>query len=145
MRTGTLIAAAMAGTVAVLGVGAAPGFAAKKVAKARPIAAMRPASMSMLALTIAQGEKGTPAQRRAMLTCSPPGGSIQQPRAACAAIAAAKGDLSKLPAGDGMCMMIYDPVTVTATGRWKSRPVRYIHTYSNACVLKQETGAVFGF
>jgi hypothetical protein len=129
----------------VLGVGAEPGFAAEKVAESRPIAAMRQVPMSMLALTIAQGEKATPAERRALLTCSPAGGNVEQPRQACAAINAAKGDLSKLPAGDGMCMMIYDPVTVSATGRWKSRPVRYTHTYSNACVLKQETGAVFGF
>jgi hypothetical protein len=145
MRTGTLIAAAMAGTVAVLGVGAAPGFAAKKVAKSRPIAAVRPAAMSMLALTVAQGEAATPVQRRALLTCNPAAGTVQQPRAACAAINAAKGDLSKLPAGDGMCMMLWDPVTVSASGHWKGKPVKYVHTYSNACVLKQETGAVFAF
>jgi hypothetical protein len=42
-------------------------------------------------------------------------------------------------------MMLYDPVTVTASGHWKGRALRYTHTYSNSCVLKQETGAVFAF
>jgi hypothetical protein len=42
-------------------------------------------------------------------------------------------------------MMIYDPVTVTATGRWKAKPVRFTHTYGNPCVLHAATGAVFAF
>jgi hypothetical protein len=39
--------------------------------------------------------------------------------------------------------MQYDPVTVTATGRWEGRAVRYQHTFGNACLLHVDTGPVF--
>jgi hypothetical protein len=140
MRTGSLLAAAVAGTVAVLSIGSAPSFAA---AKHRPMA--RPMQVSMLSLSYAPGEKAAPAQKRATLTCNPAGGTVTQAKQACADITTAKGDLSKLPIADGMCMMLYDPVTVSATGRWKGKTVKYTKTYGNACVLKNETGAVFQF
>ena len=44
----------------------------------------------------------------------------------------------------GLCTMQWDPVTVTATGRWKGRKVGYTHTFGNACTLAMTTGAVFG-
>jgi hypothetical protein len=79
------------------------------------------------------------------LTCSPAGGTHKQAKAACAALKAAKGNPAAIKNDGSMCMMIYDPVTVTATGNWKNKPVRYTHTYGNPCVLKASTGAVFAF
>jgi hypothetical protein len=98
---------------------------------------------TQLRLTYAKGEKARPAQRAVSLTCGPAGGTHQRAREACAAIGAVRGDLAALHVSDDMCTMQYDPVTVTATGRWKGRTVRYERTFGNACVLRVETGPVF--
>ena len=135
----TIVALATAATAGLLGLGAVPSYAA------RPITHTRDAAQSQLVLTISAGEKARPAQRRATLTCSPAGGTHTQAKAACAALKAAKGNPAAIKNDGSMCMMIYDPVTVTATGKWRSKPVRYTHTYGNPCVLKASTGAVFAF
>jgi hypothetical protein len=98
---------------------------------------------TQLRLTYAKGEKARPAQRTASLTCGPAGGSHQLAREACAAISSVRGDLGALHVSDDMCTMQYEPVTVTATGRWKGRTVRYQRTFGNSCVLRVETGPVF--
>ena len=139
MRTFVALATAAAGTVGLIGLGAAPTYAA------RPITHARDAAQSQLTLTISAGEKARPAQRRVLLTCSPAGGTHTKAKAACAALAAAKGNPAAIKNDGSMCMMIYDPVTVTATGRWKNKPLRYTHTYGNPCVLHAATGALFNF
>ena len=139
MRTFVALATAAAGTVGLIGLGAAPSYAA------RPITHARDAAQSRLTLTISAGENARPAQRRALLTCSPAGGTHTQAKAACATLAAAKGNPAAIKNDGSMCMMIYDPVTVTAIGRWKNKPVRYTRTYGNTCVLHAATGALFNF
>lgn len=97
-----------------------------------------------LVLTVSQGESTTPVQRRASLTCRPAGGSHKQARDACSALAKVGGDFGRLQVTTGMaCTMQYDPVTVTAVGRWKGRRVDYKKTYGNACSLTNTTGPVF--
>jgi hypothetical protein len=130
------IATVAAGTVGFVGTAAAPSYAA------RPI---KLSAQSQLVLTTAAGEKARPVQRRVVLTCSPAGGTHKQAKAACAALNAAKGNPAAIKNDGSMCMMIYDPVTVTATGRWKAKSVRFTHTYGNPCVLHAATGAVFAF
>jgi hypothetical protein len=105
-------------------------------------AAARPTG-SWLRLTVAAGEAATPVSRQAWLRCRPVGGTHPLPRETCAAIAAVRGDLVALQPAGGSCTMQYAPTTVTATGRWKSRVVRYKHTFSNQCVLYDATGPVF--
>src|SRR5262249_11383018 len=56
-----------------------------------------------LRLTVAEGESATPAQRRASLTCEPPGGTHPRPRPACAALARVGGDFAALHVNGGMC------------------------------------------
>src|SRR4051794_9280607 len=148
-RLATLGAAALRGVTSVAIAGsaglAAVAFAASP-ADAAPswtTVAARMSTTSRLWLTVAKGESVRPAQQRVWLTCNPDGGSHPDPAAACAAISAAKGDLSALPPGDMFCTMQYDPVTVTADGWWKGRPVHYRHTFGNGCVLRNETGPVF--
>src|SRR6266516_1874366 len=121
----TFVALATAATAGLLGLSAAPTYAA------RPITHARDAAQSQLVLTISAGEKARPAQRRARLTCAPAGGTLKQAKAACALLKAAKGNPAAIKNDGSMCMMIYDPVTVTATGNWRSKPVRYTHTYGN--------------
>jgi hypothetical protein len=98
---------------------------------------------SQLKLTIAHGERARPALRTASLTCGPAGGSHPRARDACAALAAVGGDFGALHVDTGACTMQYDPVTVTATGLWRGKPVRYRHTFGNSCTLHLETGPVF--
>lgn len=95
-------------------------------------------------LTVAKGESTKPVQRRASLTCRPAGGSHKMARDACSALAKVGGDFGRLQQGAGVaCTMQYDPVTVTAVGRWKGKRVDYKKTYGNACSLSTTTGPVF--
>jgi hypothetical protein len=84
--------------------------------------------------------------RGVLLDCEaqPPG---RHPNAAeaCAAIDAAGGDFDALPAKDGICTKQYAPVTVSATGLHRGRPVSWHKTYGNACEMGYSTGAVFRF
>jgi Subtilisin inhibitor-like len=132
MRRILALATAAAGTAGCLALEPAPSYAAGSAG-------------SRLVLTIAAGEKAKPVQHRVTLTCSPAGGTHKQAKAACAALNAAKGDPAAITNDGSMCMMIYDPVTVTANGRWKGKAVRFTHTYGNPCVLHAATGAVFAF
>jgi hypothetical protein len=124
-----LLAAVGAAEAAVPGAALAAG-----AAKARTI---------RLVLTVAKGESSTPVQRRASLTCQPAGGTHRQARDACAQLAKVGGQFDRLRLDGGACTMQWDPVTVTASGRWKGRKVAYRHTFGNACTLSTTTGAVF--
>ncbi|WP_371525734.1 SSI family serine proteinase inhibitor [Streptomyces sp. NBC_01283] len=64
---------------------------------------------------------------------------------ACAAIDAAHGDFDALPAKQGICTKQYAPVTVSATGHHRGKPVSWNKTYGNACEMGYSTGAVFRF
>ncbi|MEV0129479.1 SSI family serine proteinase inhibitor [Dactylosporangium sp. NPDC050688] len=101
------------------------------------------AKPTKLVLTVARGETTTPVQRRASLTCRPAGGSHKQARDACSALAKVGGNFTRLQVTGGACTMQYDPVTVTAVGRWKGKRVDYRKTYGNACALSTTTGPVF--
>lgn len=103
-------------------------------------AAVKP---TQLVLTVAKGESGKPATSRASLRCRPAGGSHKQARDACTALAKVGGDFARLTGEGGACTMQYDPVTVTAAGRWKGKRVNYKKTYGNACSLTTTTGPVF--
>ncbi|MER7001837.1 subtilase-type protease inhibitor [Dactylosporangium sp. NPDC000555] len=119
---------------------AAPGSAlAANAATAR----VATAKGTQLVLTVAKGDSSGPARRRAVLICQPAGGTHRQARDACTQLAKVGGKFDRLRLDGGMCTMQWDPVTVTATGRWKGRKVAYRHTFGNACTLSTTTGAVF--
>ncbi|MCP3800981.1 subtilase-type protease inhibitor [Allokutzneria sp. A3M-2-11 16] len=99
-----------------------------------------------LVLTGNPGEAVTPAAKWVLLTCGPNGGTHPAPGASCSALAATGGSISTLRLDrDAICPMIYDPVTVSATGVWQGRRIREQITFPNRCVLIAETGPVFGF
>ncbi|QFZ73681.1 serine protease [Streptomyces fagopyri] len=86
---------------------------------------------------------GVPGTRGALLLCDPPQGHPHAARA-CAELAAAEGDIGRIPDTPGvLCPMIYAPVTAAARGAWDGRPVTYTHTFANSCVMGAATGAVF--
>ncbi|MFI1888733.1 SSI family serine proteinase inhibitor [Streptomyces jumonjinensis] len=84
--------------------------------------------------------------RGVTLQCDPaPAGSHPRAAQACAALDAAEGDPERLAADGRMCTMEHDPVTVTARGEHRGTPVAWRETYSNSCVMRGETAAVFDF
>ncbi|WP_225095625.1 SSI family serine proteinase inhibitor [Streptomyces sp. CoH27] len=95
-----------------------------------------------LSLIVTRGDAPTRTTRGALLLCDPPQG---HPRAAeaCTELAAADGDIARIPADNVFCPMIYAPVTAYARGQWNGRPVDFRQTYPNACVMNARTGAVF--
>jgi hypothetical protein len=99
-----------------------------------------------LDLTISEGLVPLAAPRARTLRCDPPSGNHPYSEAACHDVAAAEGDLARLPGEPGkVCNGMYKPVTVTALGEWRGIPVRFEQSYRNACKLTASTGLVFGF
>ncbi|WP_026424092.1 SSI family serine proteinase inhibitor [Actinokineospora inagensis] len=83
--------------------------------------------------------------RLAVLQCSPNGGTHPSATLACAQLSQVDGRFDKLNVNQGVaCVMIYDPVQVSAAGLWGRRVVHYAHTFGNACELRAATGVVFG-
>ena len=136
----TRLATAAGVLLAVVAAEAAAPSAARAATNSPAMNVKRPTA---LVLTVAKGESGQPAQRRAVLTCQPAGGTHQKARNACTELAKVGGRFAELQLGGGMCTMQYDPVTVTANGLWKGRKVAYRHTFGNACTLATTTGPVF--
>jgi Subtilisin inhibitor-like len=82
----------------------------------------------------------------ATLRCDPAGGSRPNAEGACAALAAAGGDFSKLTgAPDMICPDIFDPVTARARGEYRGVPVAFYRTYPNRCELDRQTAPIFQF
>lgn len=97
---------------------------------------------SVLTLTL-RNDSGEIAS--ATLECGPAGGSHSHHDRACRALVAVDGDFAKLPKEQILCPMIYAPVTATASGHWQSRPVVFVHTYTNQCAANAESASVFDF
>ncbi|MEU0518489.1 SSI family serine proteinase inhibitor [Streptosporangium sp. NPDC006007] len=102
--------------------------------------------LKALVLSFAYGERPVPVARHALLSCDPPRGTHPDPYGACEALIPVRGNPAELtPLPDVICTMQYDPVTVTATGVWDGRFIRFQQTYGNACSLYAATGVVFSF
>ncbi|WP_018547150.1 SSI family serine proteinase inhibitor [Streptomyces sp. LaPpAH-108] len=95
-----------------------------------------------LHLTVSQGETIAPGSPRALLLCDPPRGTAHAAEA-CAQLAAADGDIDRIPPKEVFCTMLYAPVTAHASGVWHGHRVEYTRTFSNGCVLSARTGSVF--
>ncbi|WP_326691277.1 MULTISPECIES: SSI family serine proteinase inhibitor [unclassified Streptomyces] len=84
--------------------------------------------------------------RGVTLDCEPaPHGHHPHAVEACAALDRAGGDLDALSGDHGPCTKEYDPVTVSAQGTHRGRPVSWQKTFPNACTLHAATGPVFDF
>ncbi|MEU6737977.1 SSI family serine proteinase inhibitor [Streptosporangium sandarakinum] len=113
----------------------------------RPAPLLSPENMRVLVLTATPGEQfSAAASRSALLVCDPPRGSHPQGAQACGQLSVVNGEFTALRPLPGVaCTMQYDPVTVTASGIWDGRTVRYQHTFGNSCVMRSTTGSVFAF
>lgn len=97
-------------------------------------------------LSVNPGEDVSADARRVLLQCHPAGGDHPQPVRACMRLAARGGHVSELNAHpDRPCTLLHAPVTVSASGTWRGRLVRYQETFGNDCVLHAKTGVVFEF
>jgi hypothetical protein len=81
--------------------------------------------------------------RSVSLTCRPAGGTHGRAADACAALIAAGGDPTDIPAADVMCTMEHAPLIARVTGRYQNRTVRYRQTFGNSCEMARQTGALF--
>ncbi len=80
-----------------------------------------------------------------VLTCEPNGGTHPKRDKACAVLAGANGDFSKINARHQACTLIYAPVDVTAVGTWRGKPVSFHATYPNRCAADRDSDDVFAF
>ncbi|WP_433370097.1 SSI family serine proteinase inhibitor [Streptosporangium sp. CA-115845] len=100
-----------------------------------------------LVLTLTQRSTVLPSTRAVVLQCSPVGGGTHpKTREACTALEPASGDVRKFkPAAGLVCPMIYEPVTVSAVGVWRSRFTMSSQTFGNSCQMRNALGAVGSF
>ncbi|WP_242887259.1 SSI family serine proteinase inhibitor [Actinomadura litoris] len=89
------------------------------------------------------GTPGTP--RRTVLTCDP-AGPLPSAQQACAELAKAKGDVSRVPPQQAACAQVWLPVTASASGRWRGVPIPpFSQTYTNDGCARIAHGHVFDF
>ncbi len=81
------------------------------------------------------------------LTCDPDGGTHPDSQTACMQLSQVDGDVAHLPASQVhiFCPMIFQPITVTATGLWRGRTVQFRDEYTNGCERDNRTGMLFRF
>ncbi|MFF1308625.1 SSI family serine proteinase inhibitor [Streptomyces sp. NPDC058307] len=112
------------------------------LAAAAPATAGSSAAGDHLYLMVTTGDGRSSDTRGTLLLCDPPQGHGRAAEA-CAQLDSVGGDVDALPPADVYCPMLYAPVTVQADGEWNGRPVEYRRTFSNGCVMRARTGAVF--
>ncbi|MFI6061252.1 SSI family serine proteinase inhibitor [Streptomyces sp. NPDC051286] len=107
-------------------------------------AAHADAQESSLFLTVSGSENTW--IRGIVLQC-PPTFTSHHPKAAeaCAALNETGGNLDELPGNPHPCLLIHDPVTVTAQGTYSGTTVDWRRSYPNACVMGASAGPVFDF
>ncbi len=87
-------------------------------------------------------QSGPESQSTVTLNCNPNGGNHPQVEQACDQLTNHSGQVAEIGAGDAMCMMKYEPVTVRAKGIWRGETLNYTDTFSNRCVAVRDTGGV---
>lgn len=87
----------------------------------------------------------TDSTRVARLHCDPASGNHPHAAKACDALSRVDGRIEDLADETAMCTLEYDPVRVTATGRWRGLPRTFSSEFSNSCLLRANTGPVFTF
>ena len=79
---------------------------------------------------------------KASLTCGPAGGSHPNPEAACRQLTQADGHIEAIPADQGVCPQVFDPVILRASGIWNGQDRRFEGEFPNRCVGVRSTGGI---
>jgi hypothetical protein len=120
--------------------------AAAGLAPATPAAAGHGWSGSWLKVTIGAPTTPGPSDRTepivGWLTCDPAGGTHPFAAEACAELAATGGDIAAIGSTGG-CGGVFQPVEITAWGRWQGQPVWYAETVDNDGCARISHGHVF--
>lgn len=121
--------------------GAVAVCAAAVCVTAVPAAAATP---STLTLTAALDGR---APHAVELTCDPIGGNHPDAQTACLQLTEVDGDIARMPGTQAhvFCPMIFQPITVSATGLWRGRTVLFQDRYTNSCERDNKTGLLFRF
>jgi hypothetical protein len=107
-------------------------------------AATDPPAPQGVFLTVA-GDQGS-WMRGELLRCEPQAwGHHPHASEACGALDRAQGNLDALVADPEMCTQVYAPVTVSASGTYRGKPITWQKTFANACTMEASTGYVFRF
>lgn len=130
------------GAILALACAVAGGALVAGPAQAQPSTA--PSRSTLVLSVVPDRQSGAPA-RSALLRCDTDGGVHAAAGAACDDLRAVTGNIGALAAGDEICTYEYAPVTATAVGVWRGRPISYRATFPNRCTLLQHTGNVFNF
>ena len=106
-----------------------------------PAAAAMPSTLTLSATTDGQ------APHLAQLTCDPAGGTHPDAQTACMQLSQVDGDIAHMPGTEAhiFCPMIFQPITVSATGLWRGRTVLFQDKYTNSCERDNKTGDLFRF
>ncbi|WP_420707617.1 SSI family serine proteinase inhibitor [Streptomyces sp. HmicA12] len=137
---------ALSTLLAVAAAGALLGTAAVGTAQAVPGTADPRGTLpgNWFHVSVMEGDRAAGDPKGTLLRCpARTGDSHPHADAACRELAAAEGDINRIPAEDLTCPMIYKPVRAVAHGMWDGRRVAYTRGFSNACVLHAMTGSVF--
>jgi hypothetical protein len=133
-KTMTAVRALLPAACALLLAGPAPA--------AQAAAPQGPFPGGWLYVTVTRGEAPSTDTRGTLLVCDPPPVRAHVVRA-CEELRAVDGDIARIKPQDVYCPMVYEPVTASARGTWRGRPIDYTKTFSNPCAMEAETGAVF--
>ena len=104
-------------------------------------AAPLPSSLTLTATTSGQ------APHVVELTCDPVAGTHPDAQLACLQLDQVDGDIATMPGTEAhiFCPMIFQPITVSATGLWRGRTVLFQDRYTNGCERDNKTGNLFRF
>lgn len=143
MRIRRAVALLAATPVAVLGAGtpAAADTSADEAAGASLTMVMASADDSVSTGAGVNGDL----PRKATLTCHPAGGTHPTPKESCDILTEVGGDFEALPVEPGVCIQVWDPVTVTVRGHWFGAPVEFEETYSNSGCAAAGSDGIFAF
>lgn len=135
------------GRVVGVSIGAAVMFGMSMVA---PVGATTDQNVqSVVSLSVAPGVSVEVVDKRVVsLICAPTiGGTHPKAKEACKNLEAADGNIRQLAdfTVPPLCSQDFDPIVATIDGVWRGQPISDHGFFSNACVLRATTVAVFDF
>ncbi|WP_405161285.1 SSI family serine proteinase inhibitor [Nocardia sp. NBC_01499] len=106
-------------------------------------------AQSVVSLSVGPGVSVEVGDKRVVsLICAPTvGGTHPKAKEACKNLTAANGNIRQLAnfTEPPLCSQDFDPVVATIDGVWQGKPISDHGFFSNVCVLRATTVAVFDF
>jgi hypothetical protein len=104
---------------------------------------MQLAAAAVTALSIAVSPTGAAPWRHSTLTCSPAGGTLTRPAAACARLSRLRAPFAPVPP-DAVCSDIYSgPNVAIVSGRFRGRRIWVVFRRRNSCETARWNAVAF--